>query len=147
MKTSTVKKSVAAILAQCAFRNVDQGVRFPRSGAGSKHDLHGHAMPKVVQTWTVPVRRSTQPDLPRQSDERLPGIVVAHACAMPGHEERSDAPAHEVLVATSQIICQRRARRGMQWNQAGLKATPLAAQPEVCRRLSYARLVLSHRHF
>src|SRR5664279_4744555 len=34
--TSTVKKSVAAIAPQWAFRNVFQLVRLPRSGAGSR---------------------------------------------------------------------------------------------------------------
>jgi hypothetical protein len=30
-----LKKSLAAKILQCAFRNVDHVVRFPRSGAGS----------------------------------------------------------------------------------------------------------------
>jgi hypothetical protein len=34
-QTSTVRKSAATRLRQCALRNTDQGVRSPRVGAGS----------------------------------------------------------------------------------------------------------------
>jgi len=53
--TSVVKKSAATMLRQCALRNTDQGVRPPRSGAGS--------MPSRLRTLAMVPRPTSCPRL------------------------------------------------------------------------------------
>src|ERR1700730_18679402 len=64
------------------------------SGAvAAEHRLYGYAMPEIMKPRPTPIRGTTQSDLPRQADERLPGIVMAHARAMAGYEKRLNCPA------------------------------------------------------
>ena len=47
------------------------------SGAvAAEHYLHGYAVPEVMKPRPTPIRGVTQSDLPRQADERLPGIAA-----------------------------------------------------------------------
>ena len=72
--------------------------------AALKQSLRGCTVTKIVQTWPMSIGWPTQSDLSRQPDERLPGIDVAHSCAMPRHEERHDGTSLEILVAPLQVV-------------------------------------------
>jgi hypothetical protein len=91
------------------------------SGAvAPEHRLYGYAMPEIMKPRPTPVRWAAQPDLPRQSGKRLPGIVMEHASAMAGYEKRLDVPPVEVVVASLQISSQRGTGRGVKRDQTGL---------------------------
>src|SRR5580704_2507216 len=70
----------------------------------AEHHLYSYAMPEIMKPRSAPVRGAAQSDLPRQADERLPGIVVTHASAMARYEKRLDVAPVEVVVASPQII-------------------------------------------
>src|ERR1700722_2196490 len=96
------------------------------SGAvAAEHRLYGYAMPEIMKPWSTPIRGATQSDLPRQADERLPGIVMAHARAMAGYEKRLDVAPVEVVVASLQISSQRGTGRRMKRDQTRFAELPI----------------------